>query len=1258
MPESGLAATGQCGKSGGPTGTATRPAARRGGGAWFTNVRGSGRVQVNHAREARPTPCTSPKMGPPPLDSNAADSEPTDRGSDSGPAALGQRIRSFRKRAHLSQQELSGKTGMSTRALRDIERGRVQRPQLRTVQRLVAALELSDAEAGELHDAARDAAPRTSGRLRFLVLGPLAVHRGDTPVPVTRPMLRHLLGLLVLKCPAPATHQEIVEALWPAGPPGSYQSLIHTYVSQVRRLLEPDPPQASGAAATVERVPSGYRLRVDAGQTDIGRFDELVSRARRAHGTGHESLAFESLTAALECWRGPLLADLDSALRQHPMAVSGGERRSEAALLHADLALRMRRPEQSLRVLWDLAHEDPLHEGIHARLMLALAGCGEQAAALNVFTTLRERLDEQLGIAPSEEIRHAHMRVLRQQIPRTERSGFDAARSAAPMTGRPAQLPADTPTYVGRETELLELDRLLSCEGAGAAPVVTVIGPPGVGKTALALRWAHAHRSRFADGQLFVNLQGHSALPALRPEDVLARFLRALGVPPDQVAPSREEAAATYRTLLADKRMLIVLDNAADVDQVRPLVPGEGNCRVVITSRGKLAGLVATEGAHVLGLDVLSRQEAWSLLGRVLGDDRVRAEPEAVAELARLCGWLPLALRIAAANLIANRNTTIAEYCAKLRGGNLLSGLQVDGDERATIRVAFDLSYLALPEPARRTFRLLGLLPGPDTTPHGAAALTGTGADEAGRVLRHLADAHLVQEPVPGRFATHDLLRAYARDLADGGELDAARDRLLDWYLVNAETAARMLYPEELSGQDADAQTDPGDQRVVVGDHRRALDWLESERESLVGAVLAAADAGCHRVAWRLAEVLHGFLSLRAYTADCLSVATAGLSAATADGNLRARSAAQLRRGDCYWVKGDNLQAQELFKGALALARAAGWLNGQAMALRRIGAAHQENGATRQAAQFLSQAWDLTKQSQGTVAPDDVTNLGLICWKLGRLTEAADHHAHAARLFRRMGSASGEAIAQTNLGITYRALGRPQDVIRVIGEALRVHEQNGNKTSVTVALSCLSAAHSDLGDHTEGMAVARLALESAQSMRNRRLEANAFFSMGAAYESAGSLGEAAECYRRALYLAESMDDRYPQVYALINLAATRLRQDRPDGVLATVEQAIGMARQAEFRMLEGNALNVLAGVRLCLKEGEQAMRTARQALALHHETGHRPGEARSHLVLGSTSAMLGEDTRAFGHWRTSLLLFQGMGMPGFGAVRPRPGRAG
>lgn len=1162
------------------------------------------------------------------------------------PASVGAWIQKLRKRALMGQQELAERAGMSTRALRDIERGRVQQPQLRTMQRLVAALGLTDDEAAALHSAARGDASQGGRRLRFLVLGTLAVQRGESEVVIARPMLRRIVGLLVLKHPHPVTQRELVDTLWPSGPPHSYQSLIHTYISQVRQSLKPNTSRST--APGVDRVPGGYVLKVDQSQTDLGRFQELVARAKRSQSAGSRELAYDSLTAALQCWRGPLLADMDPALHQHPSAVAVTESRTEAALLHADLALELGRPEQSVRLLWAVAGNDPLHEGVHARLMLTLAACGEQAAALKVFTAFRDRLDDQLGISPSDEIRDAHLRILRQQLPRPER-GPDAAPAAdRPAASRPAQLPYGTSWYTGRDRQMHELDALLNDDPAERIPIMTVVGPPGVGKTALALHWAHAHRGHFPDGQLFVNLQGHSLLPALRPVDVLARFLRSLGVPPGQVPPSEDEAAALLRTMLAGKRMLVVLDNAVDVAQVRPLLPGGGDCRTLITSRTQLSGLIAGDGARPLSLDVLNLSESHSLLTRILGEQRVAAEPDAVVELARLCSWLPLAIRIAGANLIANGTAGVAEYCAELASGNLLNRLQVEGDERSAVRAAFRLSYQALSEPARRMFRLFGLVPGPDLTLRGAAALIGADPVEAASLLGALAHAHLVQEPEAGRFGMHDLLRSYARELVADDEAEAQR-RLFDWYTRGVEAAALVLYPEDPAlGLHADDGSADG---TVFADAARATEWLESERENLIGAVLFAAGSGAHRSAWRLAGALYGFLAQGTYTTECLAVAEAGFAAATADGAPRAMSAARLKLADCHWAQGHNAAAEEQYTDALRLATEAGWADGQAAALRRIGAVHQENGAMSTASELFSQARELTGGTAGAGAADDLMNLGLICWKLGRLQDAVVHYTQAAGLFGRLGSLSGEAISRTNLGIVYRAMGRPRTAIQVMSEALHVHTRSGNKTSETVALSCLSSAHSDVGDHEAGARLARSALASARSLRNRRLEANAHFSMGAAQERAGDPEAAADSYRRALHLAEVVNDRYPQVYALIGLAMMRLRLGRPDEALSVAARALSLAREAEFRLLEASALHVLAQVRVVLGDPSPALDDAGRALALHRETGHRPGEARSHLALGSAYRALGDPGRAFGHWRQAFLLFRDMGVTGFRDLR-------
>ncbi|MFE7560864.1 BTAD domain-containing putative transcriptional regulator [Kitasatospora sp. NPDC057500] len=1087
-------------------------------------------------------------------------------GTADGPEAFGGRLRALRRRAGLSQQAAAERAGISTRALRDIEHGRVRRPRTDTLRRLAEVLELTGGELADLLTAARTEPARGAGRPRLLILGPLALQHGRTPVPVTGPMVRRLLGLLALKHPGPATRQEITDTLWPSGPPGSHQSLVHGYVGQVRRLLDPDGPRTAPPPAVV-RTPTGYRLDAAPGDIDLGRFDELLDRARRQFRepgpAGTAEAAYESLTRALRYWRGPVLADADPVLRRHPAAVAADERRVRAALLHADAALRLRRAEQAVPLLSDLVAAEPLHEGLHARLILALASCGEQAAALAVFGRLRERLDEELGIAPGPEVHDAHLRVLRRQPPLAPAPTSSApAPTPVPV---PAQLPAAASLHVGRKRQLAELDALVAPGPARRPHLVTVVGPPGVGKTALVSHWAHARRRHFADGQLFADLRGHSRLPALRPGDVLAQFLRALGVRPDRLPADQDEAAALYRTLLAGRRMLIVLDDARDAEQVRPLIPGTPDCAVLITSRGRLAGLVAGDGARRLGLDVLRQDEARQLLGGTVGECRVAAEPEAAGELVRLCGGLPLAIRIAGANLVS-RGTGIAEYCAELADGDVLGRLSVEGDQRSTVRAAFDLSYRALPAASRRMFRLLGLTPGPDLTADGAAALAGVTPAAASALLAGLADAHLVRERGAGRFGLHDLLRCYARDLAGATEAHAARRRLFDWYLHRTDAAARLLFPTAPTAPAAPAggTGDAGPAALPpapFADHGRAAQWLEHERENLAGAVLEASGTGFGALARRLAGNLHGYLSTGMHTGDCFEAAAARL--------------------------------------------------------RRPGPGRRED------------------------ADDDLATLGLVCWKLGRLHEAAEHFTQVARYFHDLDAARAEAVSHTNLGVVHRALGRPGDAIRVLGDTLPLHLRDGNRFSETVALNGLSGAYTDLGDTVTGRLLAHTALDAARTLRNRALEANAYLALGAAQERAHQPADAADSYQEALRLAESVNDRFPQAAALVGLATVQARLD-PRAALRTAEHAVEFSREARFRMLEGCALDALARVRVRLGESRTALESGRAALAVHRETGHRPGEARSHLALGHAQAALGARSRAFGHWRESRRLSRAM----------------
>ncbi|MFD5084884.1 BTAD domain-containing putative transcriptional regulator [Kitasatospora sp. NPDC058406] len=1216
-------------------------------------------------------------------------------GPSGEPGPYGPRLRSFRSRAGLSQEDAASRAGISLRALRDIEHGRVQRPQARTLQRLAEVLGLTDRELDGLSAAAGDAAPRGALRPRLLILGPLDLRRGRVTVPVTSPMLRRLLGLLALKHPEPATQQEITDTLWPSGPPGSRQSLVHTYVSQVRQLLEPDGHRAAPRPAVV-RTPTGYRLEDSRSRIDLGGFDELVDRAQRVHRGPEREAGYELLAQALRCWRGPVLADADLVLRQHPAAVAANERRVAAALSHADTAMLLGRAGEAVPVLGDLVHAEPLHEGLHARLILALAGSGEQAAALRVFDRLRARLDEELGVGPGAEVRDAHLRVLRRQLPPdlrhpglpgppprperpegvegVERPGQLGVPGDAVVAGlrtppvphpAPAQLPARTGPHIGRQRQILDLDALVDPDPARRPQMVAVVGAPGVGKSALAIHWAHTRREHFPDGQLYVDLRGRSRLPTLRPGDVLAQFLRALGTPPHRLPPDEDEAAALYRTLLADRRMLVLLDDARDAEQVRPLIPGAQGCAVVITSRSRLAGLVASDGARRLALDVLDPEEGRRLLGGTIGDCNVAAEEEAARELVRVCGGLPLAIRIAGANLVA-RNATIADQYAELAGDDMLSRLHVEGDRSSAVRAAFDLSYSALPAPVRRMFRLLSLMPGPDLTVDGAAALADAAPAESAGLLVALADAHLVQERAAGRFGLHDLLRSYARELVGKEEAHTARQRLFDWYLDHTDAAARLLYPAEpAAGPSAPTAFPAAPPTPVtpvtpsvpalapvpasgpvaapaISDHGQAAHWLDSERENLAGAVLEASGAGFTAVAWRLAESLHSYLSAGMYTGDCLKVATASLFAAVADGEVRAQAAAQLRRAECHGVLADDERAMELVGRALELARQSGWLDGEALALRRIGAAHHDNGAVLAAYEHLVRARALGGRDSGPGVAEELADLGQVCWKLGRLDEAAGHFAHAARLLRASGSVGEEAVARTALAVVHRALGRPGEAVRVLGETLPVHLKHGHRHGESAALSCLAGAYTDLGDHSTGRLLAHTALAAAQALADRAPEADALLALACVQERAHDFADAAGSYRESLRLARAANDGFRQTAALVGLATAQAYLE-PEAALETAERAVALGRACGFRMLQGSALTVLACLRVRLGEPRTALEHGHEALALHRATGHRPGEARARLVLGRARSALGEPGGAVGHWREALRLSRATG---------------
>jgi DNA-binding SARP family transcriptional activator len=1039
------------------------------------------------------------------------------------------------------------------------------------------------------------------------VLGPVRAWRDGDELDLGPARRRAVLALLALSAGRAIGQEALVAALWKE-PPRSARNIIHTYVKHLRQVMEPERSSHSNGTL-LSRVGDGYALRVDAGTVDGLRLRKLVAEAQAARRGGDAARVLATAGAALAMWQEPLgglpfLAD-------HPSIVALGEDRWAAAGLYVDTALALGQAGEVVALVEEAATARPLDESCQARLLRVYHVLGRRADALMAYDRLRRGLADELGVDPGPELRQAYEALLRGDaapvpVPTGPvRPAPDGGLSA------PAQLPADVPAFTGRAGYLDQLDRLLP--DAGGAVVIG--GSAGVGKTALTVHWGHRVRHRFSDGQLYVNLRGYDPRPPVRPIEALTQLLHGIGVPLEKVPTDVEQASGALRSMLADKRVLLVLDNARDADQVRPLLPGTTGCLVLITSRDHLTGLVAREGARHVALDVLAPDEALALLDRIAGTRRVPAEPAAAADLVRACAYLPLAVRIAAANLAITPHATIAGYLARLRGGDPFGALAADGDRQVAVRAAFELSYAALPASARRLFRLSGLVPGPDVTAEAAGALAGISTDQAAAMFVRLAGAHLVEPGVDGRYACHDLLRAYAAQQAwtEDTEADrhAALDRLLSYYLREADAAAQVLYPQILRLASPEPATN-------LPDRAQALAWLDAERPNLVAAVTFAADHGFRPAATLLADTLRGYFLLRVRQVDWLTVARAGLSAAVHDADPRGEAAGRLSLALLAWRQSRHTEAVDQYLRARELCRVAGWLEGEAAALGNLGSVYWGLDQLDRATEYLTEALAINGRL-GWLAGQAANhaNLGAVLWERGHVERAADHHRRALELYRRTGADSGVANELANLGEVYLTLGRLDAAIDALTQALVIHRDVGNRENEGDTLRILSEVHREAGRFARALEVGHAALAALADSRHRRTEADALNAVGAVHHRLGEHRLAAEYHERALRVAIEDGGHRPEEVALVGLAAVHLCLSELDEAERMAGQALAVSRQTGHRVTEGQALAALAAVRLATGRPAEAAALAEEALALQRLTGHRLGAARTLVVLAA-----------------------------------------
>ncbi|MGI5271618.1 BTAD domain-containing putative transcriptional regulator [Nonomuraea sp. CA-218870] len=1137
----------------------------------------------------------------------------------------------YRRQTGITQRELAARAGISVRLLRDLEHGVALRPNSRSKASLAQAVGLSVAELDLLQPNTPAAARHPL--LRVDVLGPLTIRVRGNAVDLAPPSQRRLLGLLTLRAGHVVTHTEIVDFLWDADIPASYLNLVHGHLSRLRRFLG----DADTGAQLITRTGAGYRLNLAADQSDALEFTGLLERAAAHRAAGSADAARQAYEQALSLWRGQPLADLPAHTFQHPTVVALARQRLTAVLEYADLALDAGHAGPALERLHEVAHTEPLHEGLNARILLALAASGQRAAAIRRYDDLRDRLRTELGIDPGPELRDARARALHRDDPRDDprddvrddvrvshRGPATAPPPDAARAAVPAQLPPDLAAFTGRLEQLGMLDAYLSAADAhpAAARVSVISGTAGVGKTSLAVHWAHRVRRRFPDGQLYYNLRGYSAHTAKTAADALTGFLLALGVAPASVPLDVEARSALFRSLTAERRLLVVLDDVISPEEVRPVLPANSGSAVVVTSRNDLSGLRVHDDALIVELDVLSTREAVTLLTRTLAPRADDTPAHLFEQLAELCARLPLALRIAAANISRGTYATVRDYVTALREGDRLAELAVDGAPGAAVEAAFALSYAALPPSTARLFRLLGLLPGIDFGVEAAAALTGSPVREIRRELARLATANLVDRVEPGRYRFHDLLRLYAAERATTLEsprrLTEARQRLYDWYLLSVRAAVERSHPHW--GRLPLASGPEGVRAMEFADLAAAARWLAREHGNLVAAVHAAARSGPRRSAWLLVDAMRSHFWASGNMTDWLSCARAAATAAEEEGEAAGQAAALLSLADAHAFH-RRREALSLYEQAFELAVKGDWRAGASSIVNNLGGHQARFGKLPDAVGTLRRGIELDEED-GRTAWLGVkhVNLAATYAQLGLLEDAHSHLLKAVDLHPDL-----DGIIALNLGEVCHLRGSFAEALRHLGQA-RARSLSAKARSVELScLVVLAEVRGELGDHDTALALAQEALDRSRDLHDRYTQAQAHNALGRLQQLTGRPARAAEHHERAADLA---GDPHPIVraFALVGraVAAGDLRDPGAD---AFAGQALRIARERSFRIVEGQARTALAGIALAAGDLAQAEREARAALDVHRATGHRLGEARAARVLGDV--LTGADGAAY-----------------------------
>ncbi|MGW4111529.1 BTAD domain-containing putative transcriptional regulator [Actinosynnema sp. NPDC004786] len=867
-------------------------------------------------------------------------------------------------------------------------------------------------------------ADRSKSGLEFGVLGPLQVLADGRQLVIGRKGMRGLLAMLVLEANRVVPIDEIVDSLWGDDPPATARTIVHGYVSRLRRMLEEADPAGSARILT---TPPGYQLSVDPWRLDFHRARQLVSSARGKPAPIRAQLLRESLGL----WRGQVLADVPG----DPVTTDLEELRLAALEERIEAELELGRHLELVGELRQLVNEYPFRERLVGHMMRALYRSGRRADALEAYQRFHRRVVDELGIDPGPGLRVLHEQVLRDD---PALSSPDPAEPALvpprPGVVVPAQLPAAASGFIGRDEELGWLDRLCDGRDLSATTIAVVNGAAGIGKSELAVTWGHRRAEQFPDGLLFASLNGFAPdRDPVEPAEVLSRFLLALGVPADGVPRDLDDRVGLYRSVLAKRRVLVVLDDAWDPEHVRLLLPPGAGSVVLVTSRRRLESLVVSNGARMLTLDTLSDEEAIRLVDEVVGKPLSDQEPAAVRMLVELCGNLPLALRIAAAKLVFSPEWTVEALVAQLSDDDSRLRTLDLADTGVGVERALAVSYRNLPPELAETFRAAGLVPGRWVSPHSIAAVCDIDLGTAAARLADLADAHLLVEQWRGGFVLHDLVRLYARGVVTDRERGLRR--LMDHYLCACDHARRLIRPAsdglDFTGEVAGARPATSAQ---------ALSWFDKEWSNLIALVHAGSEAGLHEQVWQLVRLVHTYCVTRLVSREWRPMAEFGLASARVIGDRR---------------------------GEMLVLNAMHDINNRAGALR--GTLDQAELAHRIAVELGEPRYLVMTLDQ----------LALALVAEGRVEEALGHHREAVELARRDGDALGEATVLNNLAQVEQRLGQRERAARHQFLAMEIYHRNGDERAYAVALNNLAELYAELGLLPEAEEHARQGVELA-----------------------------------------------------------------------------------------------------------------------------------------------------------------------------------